>query len=226
MKKSLFRCLAGLFAGFCLLVWTSCGGDDYHYPSVKLEFLTLTADEDGADWQAITDDGVTHNVSGGVDNLTPREAEDLRVIAYYEELPTENGVPPLKIYSAQTVVSPVPMTVDGFGGTPHTDPVEVQSIWMGYQYLNCMLGIKRQEGGHTLHFIENYVQTDEAAGTRQVDVTLYHDRGDDVPVYTSRVYVSMPLQQSAGQGIHTVYVTFHVHTEEDGVCTYEFTYIP
>ena len=55
MKKYCDWWLLPLLA--CLL--TGCGDDDYHYPSVKLEFLTAFSGADGYLRSVVTDEGET-----------------------------------------------------------------------------------------------------------------------------------------------------------------------
>ena len=55
MKKYCDWWLLPLLA--CLLA--GCGDDDYHYPSVKLEFLTAFSGADGYLRSVVTDEGET-----------------------------------------------------------------------------------------------------------------------------------------------------------------------
>ena len=43
--------------GDCFSLMTACGDDDYYYPSVKLEFVTVEAGEDGRIQTLIPDKG-------------------------------------------------------------------------------------------------------------------------------------------------------------------------
>ena len=63
MKKYCDWWLLPLLA--CLL--TGCGDDDYHYPSVKLEFLTVFSGADGYLQSVVTDEGENLAGSGGQD---------------------------------------------------------------------------------------------------------------------------------------------------------------
>ena len=89
---------------------------------------------------------------------------------------------------------------------------------------NIVLNIKRQDGTHLFHFIEDKVEED---GNRtDVHLRLYHDAGGDVPAYTSRAYLSVPLQPYARKdgGITRVY--FSLNTYEGATETYKFDYTP
>ena len=46
-----------------LFLMTACGDDDYYYPSVKLEFVTVEAGEDGRIQTLIPDKGEVLTVS-------------------------------------------------------------------------------------------------------------------------------------------------------------------
>ena len=61
MKKYCDWWLLPLLA--CLLA--GCGDDDYHYPSVKLEFLTAFSGADGYLRSVVTDEGETLPVVEG-----------------------------------------------------------------------------------------------------------------------------------------------------------------
>lgn len=107
-----------------------------------------------------------------------------------------------------------------------TDPVELQSIWLGYDYLNILLGIKAQNGRHIVDFIEDEVTADAATGQVTVHLTLFHDNVEDVQAYTRRAYASAPLWKYATAGVQKVTVYFTVNTYSEGPKTYEFEYIP
>ena len=207
MKKYCDWWLLPLLA--CLLA--GCGDDDYHYPSVKLEFLTAFSGADGYLRSVVTDEGETLPV---VEDKTKTNIEanaSVRVISNYASEVTADGTAGAVLYALSGVLSVVPQTVDKFEEGVKTDPTDVLGIWMGLDYLNMTLIVK-ENGEHKFHFIEDEVIVDTATGCSEVYLTLYHDAKEEVVSYTRRAYASVPLRQYAAEGIQKVMVHFSVHT--------------
>nr|WP_302830967.1 NigD-like C-terminal domain-containing protein [uncultured Bacteroides sp.] len=213
---------------FTLLVFllTSCGDDDYHYPSVKLEFLTAFSGSDGSLQSVLTDEGEQYPVLENASKLTIDPNSFVRIVSNYEPVKAADGVAGVKLYAALGTISPFPLPADKFEDGVKTDPVELQSIWMGIDYLNLLLGIKAQDGKHLLHFIEDEVVKDKSTGLVNVHLTLYHDAANDVLAYTKRAYVSVPLWQYAEEGVKKVAVTMDINTYSGETKTYQFEYLP
>ena len=192
MKKCLFLLMLALLA--------ACGEDEYHYPSVRLEYLTGYSDSNAALQSIRTDEGELLPVwrDGTGLSLTPDSL--IRMVTNYEV--TEEGA---TLYAAVAAVSPVPLAEDKFTDGVKTDAADVLSIWMGWDYLNIVLNIKRQDGTHLFHFIEDNVE---------------------VPAYTSRAYLSVPLQQYARPDGGPTGIHFSLQTYAGTTETYDFDYIP
>lgn len=202
----------------------ACADDDYHYPSVSLEFMTARSQSDGYLQTVQTDDGTVYEVMNTV--AAPNRAADstMRIVANYAREPLDDGWGAL-LYAAQTVVSPVPCAADAFEGGVKTDPASLLSIWMGLDYLNLVLEVKCADGGHAFHFVEDRVD-DLSPSHRDVSLTLYHDAGGDPPYYTRRVYLSVPLRQYATAGIQLVTVRFSLQNDAGETETYTLDYSP
>ena len=173
-----------------LLLMAACGDDDYYYPSVKMEFVTIEAGDDGRIRTLIPDKGdilpVSQDLTGST--ISPNTAR--RVMSNYETM--EEGA---KIYSLQSLLTPTPKPKDdpAFKDKEGKDPVEVVSIWLGRDYLNMILNLKVSTGkGHTFGIIED---KSELETTRSVDMLLYHDADSDEEYYNRRAYISVPLKQ-------------------------------
>lgn len=95
-----------------LFLMTACGDDDYYYPSVKLEFVTVEAGEDGRIQTLIPDKGEVLTVSEDRTGSTISPNTSRRVMSNYEVLSGENTA---TIYSLQSLITPVPK--------PEDDPV-------------------------------------------------------------------------------------------------------
>lgn len=189
-----------------LLLLVACG-EDYEYPSVKLEFLTAHSDTDGTLQSVLTDDGDYLTVLEDGAGVRTSPDTTLRIISNYELLENE-GKTGVKLWAVSSVVSPLPQPASMFQEGVKTDPVELTSMWMGRNYLNMLLGVKAQNGGHLFHFVEDSIAKDEITGSTTVYLTLYHDDVDDVPAYTMRAYLSVPLWQYAN-GIDNQLLTVH-----------------
>ncbi|WP_455966685.1 NigD1/NigD2 family lipoprotein [Bacteroides fluxus] len=216
-----YRWLLPLFA--CLLA--ACGDDEYHYPSVKLEFLTAHAGADGSLQSVLTDEGKTYRVVEDATNSVIDANSSVRIVGNYGPATASDGISAVKLYAAMRTVSPVPQPAGEFEGGVKTDPADVLSIWMGLDYLNITLNIKAQGGRHTFHFIEDKVASDVEAGHKEVYLTLYHDAAHDTG-YTQRAYLSVPLRQYAAEGVEKVTVHFSLHTYSGEMKTYDFDYVP
>lgn len=220
------RCCYWWFLPLLVCLLAGCDdNDDYHYPSVKLEFLTAFSGADGYLQSVVTDEGETLPV---VEDKTKTNIEanaSVRVISNYASEVTADGTAGAVLYALSGVLSVAPQTADKFEEGVRTEPADVLGIWMGLDYLNMTLIVK-ENGGHKFHFIEDEVIVDAATGCSEVYLTLYHDAKEEVVSYTRRTYVSVPLRQYAEEGIRKVMVHFSVHTYSGDVKTYDFVYNP
>ena len=201
----------GLFVAVVSCLSVSCGDDDYHYPSVKLEFLTAFSGADGYLRSVVTDEGETLPV---VEDKTKTKIEanaSVRVISNYASEVTADGTAGAVLYALSGVLSVVPQTVDKFEEGVKTDPMTL---------------IVNENGEHKFHFIEDEVIVDTATGCSEVYLTLYHDAKEEVVSYTRRAYASVPLRQYAAEDIQKVMVHFSVHTYSGDIKTYDFVYNP
>ncbi|MDO4162828.1 MAG: NigD-like C-terminal domain-containing protein [Bacteroides sp.] len=216
---------------FCVLLLsllsmlTSCGDDDYYYPSVKLEFLTAYSGSDGTFTSILTDEGDTYAVATDASGTVVTPDSIVRIVSYYEVQTDDAGaVEGVKLYSLAKAIAPIPQTADKFEDGVETAPASIRSIWLGYNYLNILLGVK-QQGTHTLHFVEDEVTTDDD-GQPVVSLLLYHGVTSEVEDYTKTAYLSVPLQQYATDGVEKVTIRFTLYTDDDETSTHEFTYTP
>lgn len=222
MKSKPYFLLLPLLA--CL--FAACSDDGYHYPSVKLEYLTAYSDADGASKYLLTDEGKKYAVLENADRLQMKADTFTRIVSNYELVKAADGTTGVRLYAVLHTISPLPLPAGEFKDGVKTDPVELQSIWMGRDYLNVLLGIKAQDGRHLLHFIEDKVEKDDTTGQVNVELTLYHDASNDVLAYTKRAYVSVPLWNYAAEGVRKVTVALSVNTYANGIKKYHFDYIP
>lgn len=209
----------GLLVVVLLCLFVSCGDDDYHYPSVKQDFLTAFSGSDGRLESVLTDEGETFQIVEDASGLRVNADTAIRIVANYETLIADNDVMGGKLYALLQTVSPVPLAATEFEGGVKTEPSEIQSIWLGYGYLNIVLKVK-QQGKHLFHFVEDEVAVDRDNGRATVQLTLYHDISSIVQDYSKRAYLSVPLKQYMTDGIKDMSVYFRIYTYSDRFKTY------
>lgn len=209
----------GLFVVVLLCLFVSCGDDDYHYPSVKQDFLTAFSGSDGRLESVLTDEGETFQIVEDASGLRVNADTAIRIVANYETLIADNDVIGGKLYALLQTVSPVPLAATEFEGGVKTEPSEIQSIWLGYGYLNIVLKVK-QQGKHLFHFVEDEIAVDRDNGRATVQLTLYHDISSIVQDYSKRAYLSVPLKQYMTDGIKDMSVYFRIYTYSDRFKTY------
>lgn len=225
MRKWLIGILFCWLLGGAGVLFCACADDDYHYPSVKLEFLTAYSDAEGMLKSVVTDEGKEYPLWGGVDDWRITSDSLIRIVANYELLQAD-GQAGVRLYSALTAISSLPVSAQEFEGDEETDPVDVLSVWMGRDYLNMMLDVKAQDRPHNILFVEEDRTVDIESRHAFVSLSLYHDDGGDLQAYTKRAYCSVPLRHYATEGVDTVTVRVSVRVYSGEVKMYELEYKP
>ena len=118
------------------------------------------------------------------------------------------------LYNTQLVISPVPLSESKFKEIK-TDPVAIQSIWRGGNYLNLILQVKVKDQKHGYHFIENKLENKD--GEQTLYLTLYHDRNNDIEGFNRKVYLSVPLWAYAGKLHKGDKIVFNIRTYKEGM---------
>lgn len=197
-----------------LLLTVACGEDEYYYPSVKLEFVTVQAGAGGRLQTLVPDKGEPLSVSKDRTNSTLALNTSRRVLSNYEVISSKGGVATADIYSLQSLIllEPKLENDDTFEGGLKTDPVNVMSIWMGRDYLNMILNIKiKGDKQHVFGLVEESVE--DVGGEKVVTFSLYHDANGDEAYYNRRAYVSVPLAKYVDEGSDKpIRIRFKYHT--------------
>ena len=220
-----------------LFLMTACGDDeDYYYPPVKLEFVTVKAGADGLIKSLLPDKGKLLTVSKDRtgSSISPNTAR--RVISNYE---VNSDDATAVIYSLQSVVAPEPKeaTDPAFEGGLKYDPVDVTSIWMGRDYLNMILNVKIDINSGKQHVFGMVEESVESEGDEKVvTLSLFHNANGDEEIYNRRAYVSVPLTKYVDEENphQTIRIKFKYHTtdtsgtvvESEKYCNPGFEYIP
>lgn len=225
--KKLFILLAILLPMMACL--TACSNDDdgYNYPSVKLEFLSAQTDIDGRLTRIISDDGKYMDVSEDVSEQFYQPDTLIRIIANYQQVagePQQSGFY-AKLYAWRNILAPQPLAASKFKEGVSHDPVEVVSVWKGYDYINLMLNVREQSGKHIFHFVEEEVRTNSDG--LNIYVSLYHKAAESTQDYDKRVYLSLPYYHYLTQAVEEGYegdVNIHlsIETYDKGVLNYSF----
>ena len=181
-----------------LFLMTACGDDDdYYYPSVKLEFVTVKAGADGLIQSLLPDKGELLTVAKDRTGSTISPNSARRVISNYEVNPEDATA---VIYSLQSVVAPEPKGAD--------DPA-----FEGGLKININSGKQ-----HVFGMIEESV---EAEGDETVvTLSLFHDANGDEENYNRRAYISVPLTKYVDEENphQTIRIKFKYHTtDKNGV---------
>lgn len=228
------RALSTLCCSWLIITLVSCGsGDDYHYPSVKLEYLTAATGATGAPATVLTDDGELWEVLKDGSGISSTADSIIRIVGYYEYLTadgettdttTGESIAGVRLYSCSSAIAPVPKLPEEFEEGIVTKPAAVRSIWMGLDYLNVVM-TATQTGTHQVGFIQQDLTVD-ADGQPELTLLLYHDTESDVVDYTKTAYLSVPLAQYADDTTSRVTVHFTLYTDDDTLESYTFTYTP
>ena len=211
-----------LLALVCVSVAVSaCKDDDYVYPSVVTEFITMETDEEGTVSKLVRDDGTELNViyRSGLSGLVTDTA--YRTVSMY--LPSEEDESYVTLYTCTVTKSPIPQPRSFFHDTVFTDPVDIEMIRRSGDYIDMTLLVKLKEKVHVYNFIHEGISTNDAGG-KTLQLRLYHNQKDDVEAFTEDVYMSVPLwaykdSLSTGDSIE-----FLINTYEEGETARYFVY--
>ena len=207
---------------FGLWMLTACSSDGHHYPSVKEEFFSGYANADSLLRYIITDDGQQHIVtdSNDIDPVIPDSL--IRLMGYYEELPSGQ----VKIHSFVSAIAPQPVPAVQYADSVSTAPIAVQSLWLGYQYLNMLLHVKTGGKKHKIVFLEDSYIAPDADGVAHVSCRIYHKAEDDAQAYQIRGYASLPLASYLKPDVHQLNLSISFLNYDGEIRTYQFEYKP
>ncbi|GAE22396.1 NigD1/NigD2 family lipoprotein [Bacteroides pyogenes] len=220
--------------GLLFLLIACKENDDYRYPSVSLDFVTVKAGEDGRLQILIPDKGSPMPVLKDRTNTKIAPYAFKRMLSNYE-VTVADGTPSVTIYSLQELLTPEPKLPEdpAYADGIKTDPVTMVSIWMGRDYLNMILNLKVKGGKkHVFGMVEESIV--EKGNEKVVTLSLFHDAAGDEPYYDRRAYISIPLQKyKSNRPEQVVRIKFKYHTydkdgnivESDRYCQPGFEYI-
>lgn len=175
----------------------SCNSEDKReIPFATSGFFTAYTNVNSHIYKITDDMGRTYNVLEDNTELLPNTSE--RIIASIEG---QNGDTMItsKLFPLSEIA-----TLDSKVGSELKvkDPVILKSIYLGGGYLNVHLGVKVKNENSTVHLGYDNVKSDNSnhkifysrrTGKKNLIFTLYHNAGNDDPIYTKYTYLSIPV---------------------------------
>ena len=211
------------FAFFAASLFYACDKeDDFVYPDLVTEIVCLQTDAQGYGYRLLTDEGKEWNIPSKQrpSKLTPDSI--YRVISQYAPSYSEKESKEANIYLLQSAISPLPQPASSFEKT-YTDPVSIQSIWKSGEYLNLILKVMYKDQEHMLAFIDDGTILTED-GRKELSITLYHDRNNDVEGFYRKFYLSVPLWHYNDILQTGDRIIFHLNTYEEVMTHRTFTF--
>ena len=90
------------FLPVLVFMLVSCGDDDdYHYPSVKLDFLTAQAGADGSLQSVLTDEGETLAIVEDASKTRIDANASTRIVSNYGKAEAADGTSGVKLYAVE-----------------------------------------------------------------------------------------------------------------------------
>lgn len=162
--------------------------DDFVYPNVLTDFMDIYTNENKL-VDRIQADGsqllFLNNILQG-ENL---QSDTLyRAVGMYS-LPDESGH--TSVYNVSLI----------YAGKPHkrenitaikTDPLNIESVYRGGNYLNIVALPMMQNNVHSYAFVEDSIRFDRL-GKKKLFLKLAHNQNGDRESFPRRVYLSIPL---------------------------------
>ena len=206
-----------------LVLYSSCGEEDYHYPDVITSFTCLHSNSQGKGTLLKTDEGSTWHIDPQYQPIGLVKDSIYRVISQFDRMPeTEPSDSIIRPYSFRLTLSPSPFPKSELKEM-HTDPVSIQSIWKSEGYLNLILKIKKKNKMHLYGFVEEELTISDK-GPSKLMLTLFHDRKDDVEAFDEKLYFSVPLKSYESVLQKGDSIIFQLQTYEEGMTSRTFIY--
>ena len=207
LKKTYFSfLLASIVVTLCS---TSCSVDAYdkgegEYSLLTAEMADVTVDSDKFIKNVETDQGEQLILTNPVTvSWIEKGDTTYRTLLYYKKL--SNG------QSEAVSMRKVGVMKPGKQENTKTDPLYVESIWMGKnrKYVNMRLrlltGVSEDEKAvHTL----GIVRDTEASSDSHEHLVLYHDQGGQPEYYSTTAFVSIPLSEISADTLTSTVNTY------------------
>ncbi len=186
------------------MVLAACQNDPYESGDTSLSYLTTELVDASTNGEALfteatTDDGTTLTLrpSYAADWATVADTT-YRALLYHRQV-TDGTTSVISLHR----VTMTPIVSPGTDVTIATDPIDLESAWVGKnkRYLNMALKLKTgaTEGEKQLQQVAVVCDsvTSLPDGKAHHWLTLFHKQNNQPQYYTSKVYVSVPLDSIA-----------------------------
>lgn len=214
------KSLTNFFFLLCILFMGACK-EDYVYPDVLTEFTELKTNKKGEPASLLTDRNESFIIQKFPEEYKLTADTTYRAVTMFQLL--EENSNKVRMYNAQSVFCPAPVTADKIGKGIKMDPVEIRSIWKVDRYLNFILNVQVKDKPHTYHFIDQGIRTN-FDGSRTLHLTFYHDRKDDYEAFTHKAYFSIPLWRYEGKLQKGDKIQLRLNTYKEGEVIREFNF--
>lgn len=199
-----------LFARIRLLLFgtllAACSDDSATWPPIRTDLGLLTASSQGRAATFLPDGQEELTVAAGPAGMVPDST--YRIVATYR---TENGA--AVISGVRSVMVAVPRSYE----VEKTEPLEVNSVWLGGGFVNLRLVVKtRLQAPQYFGFIDRGLIR-WPSGRATALVQLYHDQGSDPASFSETAYLSLPLSVFGDVLAPGDTVRLLVNTSADGV---------
>ena len=187
----------------CVTVLTSCTNDAYDKGDGEYSMMTAEM----ADAHVGTDKKVDYAVTDAGERLVPQKPFTMswmtkgdtiyRTLFYFNRV--KSGASQVEAVSMNRVGMLIPLVADSLKNGVKTDPVNIESIWIGKdgRYMNLRLRLLTgattdEEARHTIGLVADSLATN-VDGSTTACLQLYHDQGGRPEYYSVTSYASIPL---------------------------------
>ncbi len=190
MKKQII----GIFLTALLLLFVSCEKQPKRLDDFFVEFATVVKSGDKINFEL---DNGKRLIPETLKNYSGKEGQ--RVVLNYT--PTETGM--IKVNSVSDIFTGTLQTTNNLSDI-YLDPVEIQSVWVGGNYLNMILDIEYFNKRHTAGLFRDT----NAPGNI---IYLSYTRNGDSPGYAKKLYLSFLISSLKISGQETPF-TLRINT--------------
>ena len=211
---------------FTSLLFISCNNDNgYSLNNVWRSIATVENPDNSAYFYFTLDNGDRMRT---IVTTNPQYKPDdgQRLIADYTILSDgpENGSyqHDVKLIGAYKVLTKgifdiTPDTQDSIGH----DPVKIEDIWIGKDYLNVRFVYKGQDKTHLINLVSDELKSSDDG---KIHLEFRHNANDDAPAYNIRGIASFDLKTLQTDDVESLPLVIHVREFDETDKTYELNY--
>lgn len=188
----------------CLMTFISCRKDNDEVKTTFSGFMTGYTDSQGYITVLNDDMGNRYMVNGRTSHYPPDTLVRLVAVISIDENNTASIEDCVLPFSSK---APVDSSLPDSARV--SDPLQIQSIYIGGGFLNLHLAIKVQKEG-TTHFLA-YSRLDSSD---KLKFKLYHNAYGDGLMYTKHAYISIPLSDYDLNKNDTVFLSCKGYQED------------